>query len=106
MICPNYLQVRRLVKRLVIRRMLLVLILILLCEIAGGIMDAYSILDRRKIREEQIMTREMLNTRARNQGIFIKTFWNHFSPEDRNLICEGWAAAQYDLVEPKCPDSR
>jgi hypothetical protein len=104
--CPNYRDVRRLIKRTVIRRILFVVILILLCEIGNGMLHAYSIYDRRRIHGEQTMNRTMLDARARIQIVLIKTGTRRaaFTEAERTVICENWDAAEYAYVEGVCPE--
>lgn len=72
----------------------------LLMQFISLSLDTYSLYDRRMIRRDFQLNRQMLDARARIQIIVIERNWEKFSEEEKRFIRENWNAAEYDTALP------
>lgn len=107
--CANYRQIRKLVERQVIRRIIYILLVMLFFICVSGVMDTISLIDRARLHRDAdlleasaIANRVMLDARARIQIALVMTGARRgaFTEEEKQIISENWEAAQYHFVEP------
>ena len=96
--CPNYREVRKLVKRTVIRRILFVLLAILACEAANACLHAYSLYDRKILHNEALLTEKQVNARKIIQATGVNRLnkLNIWTEDDKRVISKAWRDAAYE----------
>ncbi len=119
-ICPNYKKLRRWISREAVHRLLAILLIILICEVANGFLHAYSLMDRRDLREaeqkisklqEEAAERERINQimltarkEIQTRGVYAMKRLNLWSDDDKKVIAENWTEAEYFGIPNPFPE--
>lgn len=82
-----------------IRKSAFVVLIVLLT--LSNVFHVLSYLDRRGIREQEAMTREMLDSRGKNQIIYFNALTRAgiLTTDEQLAILANWKKAEYDLAK-------
>lgn len=126
-LCPDYKKLRRYLSRTVINWLMIIIVIILTLEVVGGILDAFSMWDRKELHlaqekiarnqleierlqaeavERERVNQLMLTARKEIQarGIFSMQRAKMWSEEDKRIIANNWDDAQYWGVQNPFPE--